>query len=188
MSPMCCTAHVENDRAEAWLPTQGVRSAADVLHMVTGLPRTALTINKTYLGGGFGRRQHHDYLVEAARISRALNRPVKVTWTREDDIRHDYFRPASFDRLTAKLGADGMPSHWHHRIASLGGPVLGAVGSDTTPYGIPNKSVELSTVTAPIPIGPWRGAAASRRSRYRGTRGGVAQSRTERPHPRHCHP
>lgn len=161
MSPMCCTAHVTADHAEAWVPTQGVRSAANVLAMATGLPLSALAIHKTYLGGAFGRRQHHDYLVEAARVSRAVARPVKVMWTREDDIRHDFFRPASLDQLSATLGPDGLPSYWYHRIASLAGTVLCSVGSDTTPYAVPNKRVELSVVPTQVPVGPWRGVAHS---------------------------
>jgi len=161
MSPMCCTADIREDRGEVWAPTQGIGRAAAVLESVTGLPRDALTIHKTYLGGAFGRRQHQDYVAKAAIISQRMGRAIKVLWSREDDIRHDFFRPMSYDRLSAWLSDDGMPLGWRHRIASTGSTVLSSVGADATPYAIANKHVGLAEVLEPIRTGPWRAVANS---------------------------
>ncbi|MDH3687194.1 MAG: molybdopterin-dependent oxidoreductase, partial [Myxococcales bacterium] len=117
LEPPNCTAFVEEDRAEFWAPTQSAgrlrNRAADLL----GLPETALRVHTTLLGGGFGRRYEMRSALQAAALSRAVGRPVQVLWSREDDLRHDYYRPAFAAELSAALGDTGFPVAWHHRIA-----------------------------------------------------------------------
>jgi isoquinoline 1-oxidoreductase beta subunit len=163
MSPMCCTADVRDDRCEVWAPTQSPDLALRMTRDQTGLSRDAITINKTYLGGGFGRRQRQDYVGEAVQVSKALRRPVKVLWSREEDVRGDFFRPMSYDILNARLDDDGFPIAWQHRISSTEVRVFSSAGSDSIPYDIPNKFVDLATPTSeqPVRVTTWRGVGHS---------------------------
>jgi isoquinoline 1-oxidoreductase beta subunit len=117
MEPQNCTAHVRADRCDVWAPTQAQTSAQATAADAAGLKPEAVFIHTTFLGGGFGRRFEADFVREAVEISKAIGGPVKVTWSREDDIQHDYYRPASYARFTAGLDADGWPVAWMNRIA-----------------------------------------------------------------------
>lgn len=112
--PMNCTAHVRDDRCDIWAPVQNQGGAQDIAAAITGLPLDRVSVHTTFLGGGFGRRGDVDFVVEAVEISKAIKAPVKVMWTREEDIRHDYFRPASYHVLKAGLDAAGKPVAFHH--------------------------------------------------------------------------
>ncbi len=173
MEPMNCTAHVQRDRCDIWAPTQAQGWAQQTAAGLTGLPPESVFINTTYLGGGFGRRAEQDFLIEAVQISKAVGAPVKVIWTREDDIRHDHYRPAMVHRFGAALGADGMPAAWLHRIV---GPSIFAVhgmlkkdeidrtsveGAANLPYEIPNLRVEYIQKDPGIPVGFWRSVGSS---------------------------
>ncbi|MCI0420607.1 MAG: molybdopterin-dependent oxidoreductase, partial [Acidobacteria bacterium] len=169
MEPMNCTADVRADRCEIWAPTQFPQFVNEHAVRITGLPSHAITVHITLLGGGFGRRIQGDYALEAVEISKAVSAPVKVIWTREDELQHDYYRPNSYHRLSGALNEQGMPIVWNHRMVA---PSIMAhlfpgnfdvneatEESASLPYTIPNFQVEWtpSNHVAPnIPLGWWR--------------------------------
>jgi isoquinoline 1-oxidoreductase subunit beta len=168
MEPVNCTASVREGKCEVWAPTQNPNGMATALASVLNLPQSALTIHITLIGGGFGRRLCIDYGVEAALISRSAAAPVKVIWTRDDDIRHDYYRPISHHRLRAGLDAQGQVTSWLHHIAApstdstfLGGEVPDTGGTEITGTGLPNGTVanyllQQSFLHTAVPRGYWR--------------------------------
>jgi isoquinoline 1-oxidoreductase subunit beta len=168
MEPVNCTASVRDGTCEVWAPTQNPNGMATALASVLNLPQSALTIHITLIGGGFGRRLCIDYGVEAALISRSAGTPVKVIWTRDDDIRHDYYRPISHHRLRAGLDAQGQVTSWQHHIAApstdstfLGGEVPDTGGTEIAGTGLPNGTVpnyllEQSFLHTAVPRGYWR--------------------------------
>ena len=172
MEPMNCTAHVQPNRCEIWAPTQAQTLAQHVAAKLTGLPPESVIIHTTYLGGGFGRRAEQDFLAEAVQISKAVGAPVKVAWTREDDIQHDLYRPATYNRFTAGLNEKGLPVAWMHRI--VGPSILATHGMLNTaidrtsvegaadlPYEIPNLRVEYILKDPGVPVGFWRSVGSS---------------------------
>jgi isoquinoline 1-oxidoreductase beta subunit len=172
MEPQNCTAHVRADHCDVWAPTQAQTSAQATAADAAGLKPEAVFIHTTFLGGGFGRRFEADFVREAVEISKAIGGPVKVTWSREDDIQHDYYRPASSARFTAGLDADGWPVAWMNRIACPSimarfGPLKNNFDSrsveicDSIPYDIPNILVDYQLADAGIPVGFWRSVGAS---------------------------
>jgi isoquinoline 1-oxidoreductase beta subunit len=119
LEPMNCTARVADGRCEVWAPTQGQSLAFIALQQALQLPAERVVVNRTpYIGGGFGRRLLPDFVVQAALISKAVGRPVKTIWQREEDMRRDFYRPATMVRLTAALDARGLPSALHARVVS----------------------------------------------------------------------
>lgn len=157
MEPMNCTADVRADGCDVWIPTQAQTEALAHTARITGLPKSRIQIHTTFLGGGFGRRLSPDFLVEAVSVSKAIGRPVKIVWTREDDMRNGNFRPANCARLRGELDADGRPRMWFQRIAGPK-PALGGVHM---PYDIPNVQIETVEDDPGIPVGPWRSVGAS---------------------------
>jgi CO/xanthine dehydrogenase Mo-binding subunit len=119
--PMNCTASVQKDRCDVWAPTQNQDTAWEAAARITGLDSEKVHVHTTLLGGGFGRRVEADYVAEAVQISKAIRRPVKVIWTREEDIQHDFYRPATYNVLQATLDSAGRPVAWTHRIV---GPAI----------------------------------------------------------------
>ncbi|MBI4464313.1 MAG: xanthine dehydrogenase family protein molybdopterin-binding subunit [Acidobacteria bacterium] len=167
MEPMNCTADVRRDRCEVWAPTQSQTSMQEAAVRITGLPPQAVKVHTTYLGGGFGRRGEGDFVSDAVETSKAIGQPVKAIWTREDDIQHDFYRPAAYNRLSAALDGQGMPIAWLHRVVSdsiakrigrLQGDVDPLVmgGAVELPYNIPNIRVEYILHETGIPVGFWR--------------------------------
>ena len=168
MEPVNCTASVRDGRCEVWAPTQNPNGMATALASVLNLPQSALTIHITLIGGGFGRRLCIDYGVEAALISRSAGAPVKVIWTRDDDIRHDYYRPISHHRLRAGVDAQGQVTSWLHHIAApstdstfLGGEVPDTGGTEIAGTGLPSGTVanyllQQSFLHTAVPRGYWR--------------------------------
>jgi isoquinoline 1-oxidoreductase beta subunit len=172
MEPMNCTAQVRADRCDVWAPTQAQTGAQNAAAEAAGLRPEAVSIHTTFLGGGFGRRFETDFVREAVEVSKAMGAPVKVTWSREDDIQHDYYRTASYARFTAGLDADGWPVVWMNRIACPSimarfGPLKNNFDPrsveicDSIPYDIPNILVDYQLADAGIPIGFWRSVGAS---------------------------
>ncbi len=167
MEPMNCTAYVHDGQCEIWVPTQKPEEAQQVAskygfstieHLFNKFQRRvfdtdSVTVHRTLLGGGFGRRLKHDFVSEAVQISKAVGAPVKLIWTREEDIQHDFYHPASYHRLTAGLDANGTPIAWEHRIA---GHRIKTHGARDIPYAVPNISVAYTDSPANIPIGAWR--------------------------------
>lgn len=148
MEPPNCTASFSNGKCEIWAPTQNANGLAANLASVLGIPASALTIHVTLIGGGFGRRLNIDYGVEAALVSRTAEAPVKVIWTREDDIRHDYYRPMSCHKMRAGLDAQNRVTSWTHHIAApgtdttyLGGEIPDIGGTEIAGTGLPNGTV-----------------------------------------------
>ncbi len=178
LEPLCATVLVEDDHCEAWAPSQQPDRARDVLAEVSGLPRENCRLNITFLGGGFGRKWEVDFVRQAAQIARKLKgRPVKLTWTREQDFRHDRFRPAHIVRT--RIGADrqgrivGMHSRttgismWRYQgrapIPGYGDPFsTGLLINDR--YDIPNPYVDVVDTPFPIPVGTWRSVSQSMNS------------------------
>ena len=117
LEPPNCTASVRIDGAEFWAPTQSAGRLRNRAATLLGLPESAVRVHTTLLGGGFGRRYEMRSALQAAVLSRAVRRPVQVLWSREDDLQHDYYRPAFAAELRAALGASGLPTAWHHRVA-----------------------------------------------------------------------
>jgi CO/xanthine dehydrogenase Mo-binding subunit len=128
MEPQNCTASVKDGRCEVWAPTQSPSGARDTAQRVTGFSEDRITVHQTLIGGSFGRRISQDWVAEAVFLSAALQKPVKVIWTREDDLRHDRYRPASHHRLQAALDGKGTPVAWRHRIVTPS--ILAQIGAD----------------------------------------------------------
>jgi isoquinoline 1-oxidoreductase beta subunit len=149
MEPMNCTARVTAEGCEVWAPTQGQDAVRAAVAGALDLPAETVTVKWTYAGGGFGRRLLADYAVQAALLSRAVGRPVKAVWTREEDFARDLYRPMTLTRLVAALGPDGLPAEISARLVSatqLGGVFPAAVqggrdprvveGLETTRYAV----------------------------------------------------
>jgi isoquinoline 1-oxidoreductase beta subunit len=168
MEPMNCTAHFRRGECELWAPTQIPGAAAESVAKALGIPRERVKVHVTFLGGGFGRRLIQDYAVEAALISRDAGAPVQVVWTREDDIRHDFYRPAACHALRAGLDAQGNLISWLHRGSSpsidvfYSGTGISARAAsqlnsgDFPAYGVPNLRIEFALVDSGMPLGYWR--------------------------------
>jgi isoquinoline 1-oxidoreductase beta subunit len=116
MEPLACTVHVRPDGCELWLGTQVPVHAQAAAAAVTGLPMEKIVVHNQHLGGSFGRRLDVDFVTQAVRIAREVKGPVKVIWTREEDMQHDAYRPSHYNRLSATLDAGGRPVAWQHRV------------------------------------------------------------------------
>jgi CO/xanthine dehydrogenase Mo-binding subunit len=116
MEPMNCTVHVRQDGCDVWVGSQVVSRAQATAAKVTGLPLEQVQVFNHFLGGGFGRRLEVDFVTQAVRIAKQVDGPVKVVWTREEDIQHDIYRPYYYDRMTAGLDAQGLLIAWRHRV------------------------------------------------------------------------
>jgi isoquinoline 1-oxidoreductase beta subunit len=173
MEPANCTAYYKEGKIEIWAPTQSAGTAVKTVAKRLGIDPSAVTVHVTMIGGGFGRRLLADEVVEAAELSKAIGKPVKLTWTREDDMRHAWYRPAGVNRLQASLDANGLPLAWTHRVAT---PSIdeshnpGSVKNDLDPfatdgaavqYAIPNFRIEHAMVRNAVPVSWWRSVYAS---------------------------
>lgn len=182
LETMSCTADVRGDEADFWVPTQTAVRTLQQAARVTGLPEDRIRVHCTLMGGGFGRRLFADFVAEAAEISKAVGKPVQVFWTREDDMRHGYFQPATAERFTAGIDESGGLVALAHKTTSSdltiydihggrniwSGPPKEAKAADAyesdqspwgaydNPYEIPNLQVDCADVTSPVPTGPWR--------------------------------
>ncbi len=173
MEPMNCTAHVRADGCDVWAPTQNQTRAQEVAAEAAGLPKEKVRIHTTLLGGGFGRRLESDFVAEAVRLSKAAGVPVKVIWSREDDTKHGFYRPATYNRLAAGLDAQNKPIAWTHHIVAPPillkfGPLQNGIdgtlidGAADVPYAFPNVFVDQVAAELPgIPLGFWRSVGAS---------------------------
>ncbi len=171
MEPGNCTAHFRGSNCELWAPTQVPQDVRDSVAQAIGLDPDQVKVNVTLMGGGFGRRLEHDYGVEAALVSKAANVPVKVLWTREDDMRNSTYRPASYHKLSAVLDAQGWPVAFTHRIVapSISGqkglPTPNGVDPDLPDeaaliYSFPAATVEYVMTETPVPLGWMRSVYA----------------------------
>jgi isoquinoline 1-oxidoreductase beta subunit len=151
MEPPVATAIVDNERCEVWACTQNPQGARDELVKALGIPAERVKVNVTLLGGGFGRKSKPDYVVEAALLARAVGAPVKIQWTREDDIQHDYYHTVNAQHIEAAVDAEGRPSAWLHRVAfpaipSTFGPNVTYASDGELSQGILDIPFEISNV------------------------------------------
>ncbi|MDB6091659.1 MAG: aldehyde dehydrogenase [Gammaproteobacteria bacterium] len=170
MEPLNCTVHVKPDMCEVWVGSQVLTRAQAAAAQVTGLPLDKVTVHNHLIGGGFGRRLEADMVEKAVRIAKAVDGPVKVVWSREEDIQHDIYRPVYRDVLAASV-ADGRIVGWTHRITGSsilarwlppafknGIDIDGVDSAADIPYDIPNLRVEFQRDEPPaVPTGFWRG-------------------------------
>lgn len=175
LEPMNCTVHVRKDDCEIWVGNQAVTRAQAFAAKVAGVPVDRVIVHNHLIGGGFGRRLEADGVVRAVEIAKHVDGPVKVVWTRAEDIQHDMYRPMFVDQLSAGLDAKGMPVAWNHRFA--GSSVIAryfpqyfkdGLDPDTTDgainlaYALPNMHVEYVQVEPPgIPTAFWRSVGPS---------------------------
>ena len=174
MEPMNCTAHVGKDLCEIWVPTQNQSGVLQLAQKQTGLRPEQISVHTTYLGGGFGRRFELDVVEEAVEISKAFNKPVKLLWKREEDIRNDFYRPGNCSKIEAGLDVNGRLVAWAHKIVCpsifsrvFPGQVKNGIdpaaveGLKNMEYEIPNVSVEYIKIDTPVPVGFWRSVGSS---------------------------
>lgn len=140
MEPMNAVVSITDEACEVWAGTQSPDVAQDIVARVIGRPREFVKINNTFLGGGFGRRVIPDYIAEAAAIALRLKKPVKLVWSREDDMRHDRYRPAFSGIIKAELSSDGRVQRWHHRLVgpSVNAQAMPVFGSALFPLWMPH--------------------------------------------------
>ena len=168
MEPMNCTVHIQKDRAEAWVPTQAPQWAQDIIAKVSGLPPESVVVNTTLMGGGFGRRYQADFVMEAAQVAKVTGKPVMVLWTRDDDMQHDFYRPASYHKLQGAIASDGKIAAWKHFQTStsidamwgekgLESPENSEFGTAAfIPYQTANFRVEYTLAQSNVPRAWWR--------------------------------
>jgi isoquinoline 1-oxidoreductase beta subunit len=168
MEPMNCTVHIRPDGAEAWVPTQAPQWAQDIIAGVSGLPKESVVVHTTLMGGGFGRRYQADFVMEAAQVAKATGKPVMVLWTREDDMQHDFYRPASYHKLHGAISKDGAVACWKHfqtstSIDAMWGDKGEAEAEKSEfataafiPYQTPNFRVEYALAKSAVPRAWWR--------------------------------
>lgn len=172
MEPENCFAHFLGSTCEIWAPTQVPQDVRDSVASALGLKPENVHVNLTLLGGGFGRRLEHDYAVEAALVSKTISAPVKVMWTREDDMRFSVYRPPSVHHVGAVLDGEGSPSAYTHRLISptisgqKGYPIEGGVDPDLKDeasflYPVPNLSNEYTAPQCAVPLGWLRSVYAA---------------------------
>jgi isoquinoline 1-oxidoreductase subunit beta len=171
MEPQNCTAHVRPDAVEIWAPTQDSATALATAAFAAGVPNEKVVVHRTMLGGGFGRRgATQDYVRHAVLIAKEVDAPVKLVWTREEDLRHDFYRPFGMARLVGGLDADGMPLALTIRLAGPSFvatvvPEFGASFVDRSylsglleeiAYDVPNYLLDYVVRPTPVPVGVWR--------------------------------
>jgi len=172
MEPMNCTVQLSATECQVWTGTQSPAKVQAAVARLTGLPLESIAINNSMIGGGFGRRLETDFVEQAVRIAQQAQVPVKVIWSREEDIRHDYYRPYYYDELAAAFDASGKPLAFSHRIVgssiitrSAGGHLKGldsdAVRAADGPYDFPSKYIEYVPCESPVPTGFFRGVGAN---------------------------
>lgn len=173
MEPMNATAHVTPTSCTIWAPTQNPGGTQQTGARLSGLPLDKVIVHTTLLGGGFGRRGEQDFIVDAVEVAKAVGAPVKVMWTREDDIKNGFYRPATYNVFRAALGPDGKPSAWLTRMVGPGILIQkGRAQAGTIdpaaveavrnmPYNVPNLRIEWTNKDFGLPVGFWRSVGPS---------------------------
>jgi CO/xanthine dehydrogenase Mo-binding subunit len=168
MEPMNCTVHIRPDGAEAWVPTQAPQWAQEVIAGVSTLPLEQVVVHTTLMGGGFGRRYQADFVMEAAQVAKVSGKPVMVFWTREDDMQHGFYRPASYHRFAGALDDKGNMAAWKHFQTSTSIDAMWSPKGKETPensefataafipYHAPNYRVEYTLAQSSVPRAWWR--------------------------------
>jgi isoquinoline 1-oxidoreductase beta subunit len=162
MEPQNCTAMFhESGRLELWAPTQSPRRGRMLVAEVLAIPEERIHVNLTRIGGGFGRRLMNDFMVEAAWIARETGKPVQLQWTREDDLGHDYYRPAAWHHFKAGLDSQGRMTAFDHHFITMGRDKKPAMGASLSPKHypaglVPHFRLRQSLVETRVPTGYWR--------------------------------
>jgi isoquinoline 1-oxidoreductase subunit beta len=166
MEPMNITAHVRGGDAEVWAPTQSPDWVQGTVAQVLGIKPDKVVVHTTLMGGGFGRRYMADFPAEVAQVAKVVGKPVQLVWTREDDMTHDFYRPATCHRMQGAVDAKGRPAAWFHTLASTSirgywdpkaAPESQEVGgAKEMPYAIPNVRLEFNPVASAVPRAWWR--------------------------------
>lgn len=168
MEPMNCTADVGRDRCEIWAPTQNPQGTQTAAAQLAGLPASAVVVHVTYLGCGWGRRSRTDFVQDAVEASMKVGAPVQVLWTREEDMQHDFYRPAAHVEFEGAVDAAGKASALRAKVVAQGisggrggidGPAV--AGLADMHYDIPNVSVDYVRADLPVPVGYWRSVGPS---------------------------
>jgi isoquinoline 1-oxidoreductase beta subunit len=165
MEPMNCTASFKDGKLEMWVPSQAPLGGGQLAARTIGIPETDVTVHITRAGGGFGRRAFNDFMAEAAWIARTTGSPVKLLWTREDDIQHDYYRPAGFHFLKGGVDAAGKVVAWRNHFVTFGDGQRAALTADLSASEfparfVPNYDAGMSMIPLNVPTG-WLRAPGS---------------------------
>ena len=174
MEPMNCTADVRTDSCEIWVPTQNQTGTQQTAIKITGLKPEQILVHTTFLGGGFGRRFERDFVEEALLLSKTAGKPVKLVWTREEDMQNDFYRPMNATRIRAALDGNGKIAAWSQTIVcpSIFARVFpqtmkngidnaAVEGVENMEYAIPNLHVEYVRYDTLVPVGFWRSVGSS---------------------------
>lgn len=154
LEPQNCTAVVRSDTAEIWAPIQDPNKGQNLAAKILGIPPERITVHITRSGGGFGRRLDADYVAEAVAIARKVGAPVKLTWTRTDDLQHDHYRPGGFHFLRGAVDREGKLVAWRGHQVWFGD---GGMNLDAFPARfVPHCRMEMTKLDNGIPMGPWR--------------------------------
>jgi isoquinoline 1-oxidoreductase beta subunit len=162
LEPQNCTASVQGDQVEIWAPTQNPDGGLKQVVSTLGIPAANIKVHITRIGGGFGRRLMNDYMVEAAAISQKAKAPIKLTWAREDDMHHDFYRPGGFHFLKGAVDKNGALAAWRNHFVTFGnvpdksGNGAGLGGDEFPARFVDNFLSEMSVLTCNIPMGWWR--------------------------------
>ncbi len=171
MEPMNCTVELQGDECSIWAPTQNPQDAKKSAAKTLGFEDKNVKVNVTYMGGGFGRRAQDDFIIEACEVAKRCQFPVKVVWTREDDLQHDYYRPLNNQQINACI-SKGKITGWQHKVATLStspyhfsledrdkdaGDWVAYGGSESSLYQIENFQTQLHLTKSPMPVGILRG-------------------------------
>jgi len=169
MEPLNATVEVRPDGCDIWVASQIQSAAQQVAAQITGLPAGKCLIHTQYLGGGFGRRGGADYVGEAVEIAKVMSPvPVKLTWTREDDLQHDTYRPASYVKFSGGLDAQGLPVSFSARVVCppFGGNTTPVEGIHDMKYAIPNVQVDYTAPDTGTPVSYWRSVGYSQNTYF----------------------
>jgi isoquinoline 1-oxidoreductase beta subunit len=161
MEPLNAVARINNagDKIEVWDGTQDVGRCREMVASAVGFKPEQVEVHQCYLGGGFGRRSLADYTAEAAKLAQAVKRPVKLVWTREEDIAHGMFRPQAYQCMEGAVDAAGKVVGWRHCVVGDGGRVLLIGGMKIPYYNVPNQHIELRDTAHGVRIKHWRAVA-----------------------------